>query len=301
MRQLWARSSRRRFLSLFAAISVVTLAASSPIYSAERPWQVNGYSTASEVAATGTSTASSDCSEATARQVVQPRLDVNIFDLPNPVQQVLCGPFTGAGSNAMAVVIAAPTCWPTQNWAVFRFTAGDWQLVLNQPAYLVPPLVAVGSDIRETTAVHRSGDPRCFFNGGTHARIWHWDGSRLVAGPWKQVTKGEQQPTRFDSPSRNIQCWMFDSSSSNYDRGVGCSSDTPPRFVRLRADGRLSIRRNPSVCGCDEPDNPRLAYRRQITVGRFRCLSLTSGVRCTVIRSGKGFLISRSGVRRVGP
>jgi len=280
MRRLSARASRGGLLLLVAAVSVISVAVASPIYSAA---------------------SATDCSNATARQVVTQHRDVNIFDLPEPVRQVLCGAFTGTGSNAMAVTIGAPTCWGIQNWAVFRFTAGDWQLVLNQPAYLVPPLVAVGSDIRETTAVHRSGDSRCFPSGGTHARIWHWDGSRLLAGPWKQVTKGEQQTTRFASPSRNIQCWMFDSSSSNYDRGVGCSSDTPPRFVRLTADGRLSIRRNPSVCGCDEPDNSRLAYGRQIIVGRFRCQSLRSGVRCTVVRSGKGFLISRAGVRRVGP
>ena len=34
-------------------------------------------------------------------------------------------------------------------------------------------------------------------------------------------------------------------------------------------------------------DVPVLAYGRQITVGRFRCLSLRSGVRCTVIRIGR--------------
>jgi hypothetical protein len=138
------------------------------------PWREDA-----QPAASGTSTASSDCSEATAREVVE-RTDVNIFDLPDPVRQVLCGPFAGPDSKAMAITIGAPTCWGIQNWAVFRFTEGEWQLVLNQPSYLIPPLVAVGSDIQETAAVHRSGDSRCFFNGGTHARIWHWDGTRAL-------------------------------------------------------------------------------------------------------------------------
>jgi hypothetical protein len=248
----------------------------------------------------GTSTAASDCSEATARQVVEPRLQVNIFDLPDPVRQVLCGPFTGPGSNAMAVTIGAPTCWGIQNWAVFRFTAGDWQLVLNQPAYLVPPLVAVGSDIQETTAVHRSGDPRCFFKGGTHARIWHWDGTQLVAGPWKQVAKGEPITRIFYTPSKNIYCSLGD--SSDY-RGVTCVSFKAPQSVKMDASGTLKIchGRRCLGCGCAPEDIPTLGYGSQITAGRFRCRSQQSGVTCTVIQSGKGFLISRAGVRPVGP
>lgn len=250
------------------------------------------------------STVSSDCSEATARQVVQRLgLEVNIFDLPNPVRQVLCGPFTGPGSNAMAVTIGAPTCWPIQNWAVFRFTAGDWQLVLNTPAYLVPPLVAVGSDIRETTGVHRSGDSRCFFNGGTRARIWHWDGTRLVAGPWKQETKGEPKPRGFYSPSHRIACGMSDDSNFS---SVDCQSFAPTlsQKVKMNRTGRLTIcqdRGTRNRCNIGNPGEgtPTLRYGRQITVGRFRCLSLRSGMRCTVIQSGKGFLISTTNVRRV--
>jgi hypothetical protein len=263
---------------MVAAISVISLAASSPIYSAAT---------------------TADCSEATARQVVEQHPNVNIFDLQDPIRQVLCGPFTGSGSNAMAVTIGAPTCWGIQNWAVFRFTAGDWQLVLNQPAYLVPPLVAVGSDIRETTAVHRSGDSRCFFKGGTHARIWHWDGTRLVAGPWKQVTKGEPITKIFYTPSKNIYCSLGD--SSDY-LGVTCVSFKAPQSVKMYASGKLKIchGRRCLGCGCAPEDIPTLGYGRKVTVGRFRCRSQQSGVTCRVIRSGKGFLISRTGVRRVG-
>jgi hypothetical protein len=252
----------------------------------------------------GASAASGDCSEATARQVVEQQPNVNIFILPDPVRQVLCGSFTGAGSNAMAITIGAPTCWPIQNWAVFRFTAGDWQLVLNTPAYLVPPLVAVGSDIRETTGVHRSGDPRCFFNGGTRARIWHWDGTRLAAGPWRQVTKGEPARRGFYSPSHKIACGMYDDSGF---RSVDCQSYALKlsQTVKLNLSGRLTIcqdRGTRNRCNIGNPGEgtPTLSYGKQLTVGRFRCLSLRSGMRCTVIRSGKGFLINSSGVRRVG-
>lgn len=260
----------------------------------------------SGAASPGTSTATSGCSRAKARQLVEQH-HLNGFLLPNPVSQVLCGPFTGPGSQAMAVTILAPTCWGIQRWGVFRFASGTWRLVLDQPAYLVPPLVAVGSEIRETTAVFRSGDPRCIPSGGAHARIWHWNGSRLVAGPWKRVAKGEPEARGFDSPSLNISCGMFDDSSF---RQVVCQSRTPPQKVTMDSVGRLSTCRDrtpsDSNNNCNLGDRGEgpirpLAYGRQITVGRFRCLSLEIGVRCTVIRSGKGFLINRDGVSRVGP
>ena len=250
--------------------------------------------------------AAAACSKATAKRLVNQHR-VNHFALPNPVRQVLCGAFTGPGSDAMAVTIGAPTCWGIQHWAVFTFTGGAWRLVLDQPAYLEPPLVAVGSGIRETIAVHRPGDSRCFPSGGTRARTWRWNGSRLVAGPWKQVTKGEPEARGFDSPSLNINCGMFDDSSF---RQVVCQSRTPPQKAILDAAGRVTICIDPTPnnisneCGIgDRGEGPirPLAYGRQITVGRFRCLSLEIGVRCTVVRSGKGFLINRDGVRRVGP
>jgi hypothetical protein len=306
---------RSRFFLVVAAVSVITLAASSPIYSAVRGAHLTRNTSASPIAtAGGTSTASSDCSEATARQVVERRLDVNIFDLPDPVRQVLCGSFTGPGSNAMAVTIGAPTCWPIQNWAVFRFTAGDWQLVLNTPAYLVPPLVAVGSDIRETTGVHRSGDSRCFFNGGTRARIWHWDGARLVAGPWKQVTPGAAattSPGHFKTPSGNIFCgYFYDKSLAGVDcviksgykpplprRRPGCSRGY---WVVLRATGGVQTRG--SVCpGEPDPEGPFigaeqawvLGFGKTWSHGGLRCVSAFKGLTCRN-KSGHGFFLSRA-------
>jgi hypothetical protein len=45
-------------------------------------------------------------------------------------------------------------------------------------------LAPAGADVRETTYVFRSGDPRCCPSGGTRSRVWHWNGSRFVAGAW---------------------------------------------------------------------------------------------------------------------
>jgi hypothetical protein len=290
MRQVWTCRSALCLLAGIAAILLFTLAASRPT---------------STATAAGMSAASSDCSEATARQVVQGRLDVNIFDLPDPVRQVLCGPFTGPGSNAMAVTIGAPTCWPVQNWAVFRFTAGDWQLVLNTPAYLVPPLVAVASDIRETTAVHRSGDARCLPTGGTHARIWHWNGTGLVAGAWKQVTVGTaQKKTRYilTPLPHGVTCYMTDDGSFA-GSWVYCWIGSNPysaRHIKLSLDGRFNVavtRASAGPLGIGGRDDP---YGTKVTVGRFRCVILRSAIRCTVVQSGKGFLFNSARVRRVG-
>jgi hypothetical protein len=90
-----------------------------------------------------------DCSMETALQVAAP---VSTWGaIPEPIAQVLCGPFTGPGSVAMAVTFRAPTCWSPQGWAVFRHVDGAWEQVLHQPLdFLAGDLVAVGDGIRET-------------------------------------------------------------------------------------------------------------------------------------------------------
>ena len=144
--------------------------------------------------ASAVSGVSAECSSATAKQLALER-KLNPFGLDEPIVQTLCGPFTGPGSNAMAITLSAPTCWSPQGWAVLTFAGGDWQLVLERPLrFLAGPLVAIGSDIRETVTVVRHGDSRCSPSGGTRARLWHWDGTRLVAGPFKQVTPGVVRP-----------------------------------------------------------------------------------------------------------
>lgn len=248
--------------------------------------------------AAGTSSASADCSKAGAVEVVE-RLHLNDPEVADPVGRVLCGSFTGPGSQTMVVSLVGPGNTGLIEWAVFRWEADAWQFVMKQPA--AAAITAAGPDIRQTLPVYRPSDSRCCPSGGTKTRIWHWNGSNFTAGPWK-VTRGTAEPARFDSPSHNIHCFMFDGSGGDYSRGVGCNSDKPRRMVDMTADGRLKIRGIPAAwCGCREPDFAPLGYGRQISVGRFRCLSQRSGVTCTVIESGKGFLISRAGVRRVGP
>jgi len=288
MRRLWSRTSRSRLCLVVAAVSVITLWASSPIYSAETGVRFTGRTSKSPVAAA----AQADCSKAAATEIVL-RLHLNDPEVARPVGKVLCGSFTGPGSQTMVVSLWGPGNTGFIDWAVFRWTGNAWEFLMKQPA--AASITAAGPNIRQTLPIYRPSDSRCCPTGGMKSRIWHWNGSRFVAGPWKQT----QTSDAFFSPSRNIFCWMDDDS---HRVAVGCVTFGSPREVTMGAEGRLKIRRIPaSQCGC-VPDGPRtLAYGRQTTVGRFRCLSQRSGVRCTVIRLGKGFVINRAGVKRVGP
>ncbi len=245
--------------------------------------------------------AKADCSKAAALQAATP-LHLADTTLPDPIAGVLCGAFTGPGSEAMVATFANGTCWPTSGWAVFRFMGGAWHIIPNGYRGGFVALAAVGSDIRETVPVWRKGDGPCNPTSGTKARIWHWDGTRLVAGLWKQVTKGEPERRGFYSPSHNIACGMYDDRSF---RSVDCQSFIPLQKVKMDPSGRLTICRDRGTrnrCNIGNPGEgtPTLRYGREIIVGRFRCQSLRSAVRCTVIRSGNGFLINNSGVARVG-
>ena len=229
-----------------------------------------------------------------------------VGSVSDPIQQVLCGSFAGLGSPAMAVTFAAPTCWTPQGWAVYRFSNGAWELVLDRPGvFLSRQLVVVGGDIKETTPVRRPSDPRCIPSGGSRARSWHWDGTRLVAGAWHQVTRGAR-PTfaTFYSPSRNVTCEMNDGrpQGGSY---VYCLSFAHPHSVRMGLSGRLKICRGgtptpPRCLGNAGERTPVLGYGKRITLTHFRCQSARAGVTCIVIRTGKGFRIDRTTVTPVG-
>jgi hypothetical protein len=243
------------------------------------------------------------CSEVTALQLVNDHR-LNDFLLDDPVAQVLCGAFAGPGSETMAVTLAAGTCWPVQRWVVFDFVGGGWKLVLDRSAFLSAPLAAAGGDIRETTPVFRSSDPRCVPTGGTRARTWHWNGARFTASAWKQVTPGKRVARTavvFAPAPASVSCAMTDDGTARGSRvycWVGRDRGATPR-VTMGPDGRLDRKTRhalpPGLGG------PSLAYGSSVTLGRFRCTSRRSGLRCVVIRSRKGFVFNAKGATRVRP
>jgi len=246
------------------------------------------------------------CSKATALQVAEP-LFIWGTDVSTPIAQVLCGAFTGSGSNAMAVTFTAPTCWPRQGWAVFRFTGRSWHLVLKQPGvFLAAPLGAVGGGIKETRPIFRTGDGRCFQSGGTHARVWRWNGLRFAPGRWTQAAAaGPLHITYFQSLSGNIICGPGDEDL------LYCQTRTPPQSLVMAMDGTLHMCTGSSRCaatcsryaGC-RPDSPVLAYGDVTEWGAYRCSSAKDGVTCVIARgasAGRGFLIAKDGITKVAP
>jgi hypothetical protein len=103
---------------------------------------------------------------------------------------------------------------------------------------------------------------------------------------------------RFVSPSRNLSCEMADRDA----RGsfVHCQSKRLPHSVRMTPSGRLRLCHGAGCLGNPAANTRVLGYAQRITVGRFQCASQRAGIRCTVIRSGKGFLIDNTRVHRVG-
>jgi hypothetical protein len=100
----------------------------------------------------------------------------------------------------------------------------------------------------------------------------------------------------FVSPSRNIVCNLGD------EENAWCATVKPPRSVLLHPNGSISVRNGRE--GADSSGLatvPVLAYGQQDVYAGYRCRSAQVGVTCTNIKSRRGFLISRSGVKRVGP
>ena len=274
----------------------------------------------------GASAVSGPCSKGTALQVAKPYF-VWAGSVSTPIQQVLCGPFTGPGSEAMVVTFSAPTCWSPQGWAVFRLIGGDWQLVMVQRlVFIYAPLVAVGADLRETAPVFRQGDPRCVPSGGRHARTWHWTGTRLVAGAWTQVKPGNRPPPAtgafksgyFKTPSGNIQCDFGYRGAADAHAFVRCgirSGLTPPppsrgpgclvpNRVVVSHTGRASLAglsscpgepegdAGPFAGGQGGPPVAVLGYGKTWLGGGLSCASAITGLTCRN-KSGHGFFLSR--------
>jgi hypothetical protein len=278
-------------------------------------------------ASAGGSAAAADCSPSAAVIAGKPYA----FDPSNPkVRLELCGAFLGPGREAMVVSFTSPTCWPFQSWAVFGSTSGGWKLVKHIPAYLAPGrhLAAVGNDIRETTVVHRPSEPRCLPTGGTRARIWHWNGTALVPGPWRQVTPPTSPPPPpsapgkfkygyFRTPSGNIHCdWGYGGAGRPWVRcGIESGLKPPPPsrgpgchqrpWYSMHPTGPSEL--GPSICpGENEGDpgpftaGPRaklLPYGKSWSAVGMRCTSAFEGLTCRN-KSGHGWFLSRAGSRR---
>jgi hypothetical protein len=132
----------------------------------------------------GSGSASARCSKAEARRMID-QLRLGDPSIASPFGKVVCGSFAGPGSDVMVVVLRGPGNTGFVDWMVFRRAGNAWQFLMKQP--LGGAITAAGSDIRQSLPIYRLSDPRCCPTGGTKTRLWRWNGSRFVAGPWKRV------------------------------------------------------------------------------------------------------------------
>lgn len=263
---------------------------------------------AAAVAAPGARIAHASCSRATAKRLVnQDRL--NDFLLPQPVVQVICGPFTGPRSQAMLVTIGAATCWSPQQWAVFRYTGGAWRLVTDKHRFIVSPVRASGGNLIVTSPVSRPGDSRCDLTGGTLTQTWHWNRSRFVVVATKR-TPPPVHTIEFYASAQGLRvgCEIDDSTVVNGGQVI-CSaySSTELRTAVLNGTGRVVACTQPiqaSTGPCPQGNLgapiPTYSTGKSIALGGYRCQVLQTGLQCTVIATGKGFLFGPSTVTPVG-
>lgn len=243
-----------------------------------------------------------ECSRAAARAVIDERPGLHpfapVFTAPGPV---LCGSFLGKGSNAMVVSFKAATCGGTFGWAVFRRHAGRWNLVWRYRNGQ-RSIAKEGVEVKETLNILRPTDPRCVPTGGTKSRLWHWNGSRFVAGTWETHYLN---PERFSSPDKQVQC-EIDDEASCYSLLPGSRAQRSARLERSGAVSTCAVS-EPSlydVCFMQwSPDLPVLPHGQSSEIGDFRCTSALDGVTC-VKRSapavGKGFRINKDEAVEVG-
>ncbi|MGH8981985.1 MAG: hypothetical protein ACRDWE_13375 [Acidimicrobiales bacterium] len=99
----------------------------------------------------------------------------------------------------------------------------------------------------------------------------------------------------FLSPSRNISCEIDVTLGTTKDAAF-CETSSPAESASLATNGSVKV----CGVGCEGnagEDTPTLGYGRSTGLGPFACRSAKSGITCTA--SGKGFVISRSGIRPV--
>jgi len=105
----------------------------------------------------------------------------------------------------------------------------------------------------------------------------------------------------FLSPDRKIWCHIVTDGTED---DVFCANKSPVGLARLNRNGALAFCNGTSGDICFQnwdSSAPVLRYGQQSELNGFRCVSERKGITCTLIQSGKGFLINRDGVSRIGP
>jgi hypothetical protein len=251
-----------------------------------------------------TPAAAAPCSRAAARSAVIRYHLGNAGSVPDPVTQVLCGPFLGAGSTAMVASLTTPGCGGTIGWVVFRRSGGSWRIAMQRNNGAL--LTAVGSRIKETMYVLRPQDAHCFPTGGTRSRTWHWTGSRLVVTAWKYTPPAPpKNPPAFVGGAGETHCTV-DALSAMCSYATGQQGSSPFWTATLTADGNVAtcnatLEEQQSCKDAPTPINaPILPSGTHVLIGPFDCEVHSDSIGCTVA-DGRGFVVTKTAATPVAP
>jgi hypothetical protein len=235
----------------------------------------------------GTATAKS-CTVADVRRAAA-EAGVANPDFPGEVTGGVCGAFLGPGSRAMGVVLRARQCPPNRIWTVLSFTDGAWRHVPGpwDRGPRIEGLRKVGDDIREEQPVFRAADNGCVPTGGSRARLWRWDGTRLKAGAFRRARRPDPRPRAFRVFAGRVSCAMRD---DHHAHRVTCAG----RHVAVRL-----VLAGASRCRCARPHATRtLRAGRGARVGLFSCDATASSLTC-LAATGRGFTLTAAGGLRI--
>jgi hypothetical protein len=143
----------------------------------------------------------------------------------------------------------------------------------------------------------RDGAKRTAFSVGVIAALALIATGAAAPGYGRSAEKAAtpQGPVVFSPLAYGISCyltrdWVF--------CWIGSSLPPAPHHAKLGRNGKFSVTATvPIPLGLGGRDT---AYGAHLDFGRFRCQSLRSGMKCTVIATGKGFRINRHETVSVG-
>ena len=121
----------------------------------------------------------------------------------------------------------------------------------------------------------------------------------LVSALAVAATAGAGEQHFFFAPGVTTSCEM-DSGMRTIGTAVYCQTAPHYESVILRPNGKLEICRGIKCIGNPPEGVPTLTFGAWLDGGPFRCTSLKTGVKCVVRKTGKGFLISPTSIKRIG-
>lgn len=105
--------------------------------------------------------------------------------------------------------------------------------------------------------------------------------------------------TEFYAPSGNLECEIDNQFGHSALTVAMCLTATPPQSATLGTDSSLKKCSGQGCLSNAGLNTPQLPYGTSITLGPFTCLSMTTGMKCT-LGNGDGFVLSRAGITPLG-